>query len=117
MNWDEKPKEIQVRGKYLDAEFMLLKFLAENSTTSIKAENIYEYGASLADVGALLKEGLIQEEKIQYPEGIRVYYKISPSGYRFVKEEESRKWGTLTFIITVAILAISCLTLIVSMMH
>lgn len=102
------PKGKRSIGMNMDAELKLLRWMATNSTGSLSREIIYQYGDNLANVTGLLKDGLILEEKtMMSPTEERIYYRISPSGYRFVKEEDVRNRNKL-------ILEVSLVTLVLS---
>jgi len=102
------------RGIDLDAELKLLRLLAKHSTVLIPRENIYKYGDNLANIEALLKDGLISEEKtIESGGKEKIFYRITPSGYRFVQEENVRKRNKIILIITATTLIISIISFLV----
>lgn len=108
---DKPPKNKRSVGMNMDAELKLLRWMAKHSTGSLAREVIYDYGDNLANVEGLIKDGLLHEEKINDRGKERVYYRISPSGYRFVKENDERQRNLK---INIAILIITILTLIIS---
>lgn len=116
MKWDENPKKSTSKGHNLDAELKLLRFFAENSTTSVPEEHVRDYGDNLVNIEALVNNELLMIEDVNtHDKGTIRYYRITPKGYRFVKEEDESKRNIWILIITCATLAVSVMTLLYTM--
>jgi hypothetical protein len=103
------------KGMNLDAEIKLLRFLSKHSSTQIPQETIHQYGDNLADVESLLEDGLISRERVFSVGTMKMYYRITPSGYRFIQEENTRRNTKVIIVITLLTLIASVIGLIFKM--
>ena len=102
----------RAKGMNFDAELKLLKYLAKNSSGMIAVEDINKYGDYLANAEALLLEKLLWVEKTNENGKIKQYYRISPNGYSFVREEEIKERNKIILIVSISTLILSIIGLL-----
>jgi hypothetical protein len=110
--WKPTISKERAKGVNMDAELKLLRYLAKNSTGMIAVEDISKYGDYLANVEALLIEKLLWVEKTNENGKIKQYYRISPNGYSFVREEEIKNRNKVILIVSISTLIISIIGLL-----